>query len=113
MAAKALEFAADAHTLCALIANDVGAGRIEEARATASRLVQLRPGFRASFARQYFPARSTEWGDRIALVLQQAGLPEEPGRVVFRMAAATSDRETSCARRGRGLPSESVIPRSH
>jgi TolB-like protein/class 3 adenylate cyclase len=76
IAARALAIGADVHTLSALIVNEVGAGRIAEARATAGRLLQLVPDFRASDARQTFPARSDEWRDRIVAMLREAGIPE-------------------------------------
>jgi adenylate cyclase len=75
-AAKALAVSADAHTLSALIMNDVGAGCLDEARATAARLLLLRPDFRASYARQIFTTKSDEWRDRFVAVLREAGLPE-------------------------------------
>lgn len=76
IAAKALAVSADAHTLSALIMNDVGAGYLDEARAAAHRLLLLRPDFRASYARQSFPTKSDEWGDRFVAALREAGLPE-------------------------------------
>jgi tetratricopeptide (TPR) repeat protein len=76
MAAKALAVSADVHTLSALIMNDVGAGRLDEARAAAGRLLQLRPDFRSSYARQDFTSKSDEWSDRFVAVLREAGLPE-------------------------------------
>jgi TolB-like protein/class 3 adenylate cyclase/Tfp pilus assembly protein PilF len=75
-AAKALAISADAHTLSALIMNDVGAGRLDEARATAGRLLLLRPDFCASYARQDFPAKTAESSDRIVNALREAGIPE-------------------------------------
>ncbi|MGY3484822.1 TolB-like protein/class 3 adenylate cyclase/Flp pilus assembly protein TadD [Bradyrhizobium sp. USDA 4011] len=74
-AAKALVIGEDAHTLSALIMNEVGAGRLDEARAIAGRLLKLRPDLRASFARQNFPTRTAEWGDRMVAVLCEAGIP--------------------------------------
>jgi len=56
--------------------NDVGAGCLDEARATAARLLLLRPDFRASYARQIFTTKSDEWADRYVAVLREAGLPE-------------------------------------
>jgi TolB-like protein/class 3 adenylate cyclase len=76
VAAKALELSVDAHTLGALILNDVGAGRIDEARTTAGRLLQVRPDFRASYARQIFPARTVEWGNQMVAIFREAGVPE-------------------------------------
>jgi TolB-like protein/class 3 adenylate cyclase len=76
IAAKALAVGADAHTLSALIMNDIGAGHLDEARATAARLLLLRPDFRASYARQIFTTKSDEWRDRFVAVLREAGLPE-------------------------------------
>jgi TolB-like protein/class 3 adenylate cyclase/tetratricopeptide (TPR) repeat protein len=76
MAAKALAVIAHVHTLSALIMNDVGAGRLDEARAIAGRLLQLRPDFRASYARQDFTNKSDEWSDRFVALLREAGLPE-------------------------------------
>lgn len=75
VAAKALVIGEDAHTLSALIMNEVGSGRLEDARANAGRLLKLRPDFRASYARQNFPTRTAEWGDRMAAVLCEAGIP--------------------------------------
>uniref|UniRef100_UPI0035C70E54 adenylate/guanylate cyclase domain-containing protein n=1 Tax=Bradyrhizobium brasilense TaxID=1419277 RepID=UPI0035C70E54 len=74
-AAKALVIGEDAHTLSALIMNEVGSGRLDEARVIAGRLLKLRPDFRASYARQNFPTRSAEWGDRMVAVLCEAGIP--------------------------------------
>ncbi|MHC2337216.1 adenylate/guanylate cyclase domain-containing protein [Bradyrhizobium sp. USDA 4454] len=74
-AAKALVVGEDAHTLSALIMNEVGSGRLDEARAVAGRLLKLRPDFRASYARQNFPTRTAEWGDRMVAVLCEAGIP--------------------------------------
>ncbi|MGX1350084.1 TolB-like protein/class 3 adenylate cyclase [Bradyrhizobium elkanii] len=74
-AAKALVIGEDAHTLSALIMNEVGSGRLDEARAIAGRLLKLRPDLRASYARQNFPTKSVEWGDRMVAVLCEAGIP--------------------------------------
>jgi tetratricopeptide (TPR) repeat protein len=76
VALKALELSADAHTLCALIANEVGAGRREEARTAASRLLKLRPHIRASHSRRLFPMRSAEQAERIFAALRDSGIPE-------------------------------------
>ncbi|WLA47053.1 hypothetical protein QIH80_35960 [Bradyrhizobium elkanii] len=44
-AAKALVIGEDAHTLSALIMNEVGSGRLDEARVIAGRLLKLRARF--------------------------------------------------------------------
>jgi hypothetical protein len=75
-AAKALELSVDAHTLSTVILNDVGAGRLDETRTTAGRLLQVRPDFRASHAPQIFPVRAVEWGNRMVRMLREAGVPE-------------------------------------
>jgi adenylate cyclase len=76
VAEKSLQFASNAHTLAALIMNAVGAGRTDEAREAAARLVALQPGFRTSHVHEAFPVRSQEERDRIASTLREAGVPE-------------------------------------
>jgi TolB-like protein/class 3 adenylate cyclase len=76
VALKALELNVDAHTLCALITNEVGAGRREEARGAANRLLKLRPHFRASHSRRLFPTRSVEECERVFAALRDSGIPE-------------------------------------
>jgi tetratricopeptide (TPR) repeat protein len=76
IAAKALELGVDAHTLCALIVNEVALGHLEEARASASRLPQVRRDFRAADSRWIFPMRVVEVADRIAAALRASGVPE-------------------------------------
>jgi TolB-like protein/class 3 adenylate cyclase/Tfp pilus assembly protein PilF len=75
-AMKAIQFATNAHTLGALIANCVGAGLMVEARAAAAQLMKLQPDFRASHAQEAFPIRSAAERDRMAAVLREAGLPD-------------------------------------
>jgi TolB-like protein/class 3 adenylate cyclase/Tfp pilus assembly protein PilF len=75
-AMKSIQFAANAHTLGALIANSVGAGRMADARAAVAQLLKLQPDFRASHVREAFPVRSSNERDRIAAMLREAGLPE-------------------------------------
>jgi TolB-like protein/class 3 adenylate cyclase/Tfp pilus assembly protein PilF len=75
-AMKSIQFAADAHTLGAFIANAVGAGRIAEAREAVVQLLKLRPDFRVSHVQEAFPIRSPEKRERIAAFLLEAGLPE-------------------------------------
>jgi len=76
IAAKALELGVDAHTLCALIINEVALGHLEEARVCAGRLLQVRPDFRAADSRWIFPIRGLEVADRIVAALRASGIPE-------------------------------------
>jgi tetratricopeptide (TPR) repeat protein len=76
IAAKALELGVDAHTLCALIINEVALGHLEEARACAGRLLQMRPDFRAADSRWIFPLRVVGVADRIVEALRVSGIPE-------------------------------------
>ena len=73
---KSIQFAANAHTLGALIANSVGAGLMVEARAAVAQLMKLQPDFRASHAQEAFPIRSAAGRDRMASALREAGLPD-------------------------------------
>jgi adenylate cyclase len=75
-AARALQVFKDVHTLGALILNQVGAGRIEEARETVTDLLQLQPGFCASSSIEAFPVRSSAIRDRMVKSLQKAGVPQ-------------------------------------
>jgi hypothetical protein len=75
-AMKSVQFAADAHTLGALIVNAVGAGRIAQAQEAVTQLLKLQPGFRASHVHEAFPVRSSDERDRMASALREAGLPE-------------------------------------
>ncbi len=60
-------------TLCALLAE---LGRLEEARAVGDRLVQMKPGYNLSFARQdFFFIRAPEFVDRYLRHLALAGIP--------------------------------------
>jgi TolB-like protein/class 3 adenylate cyclase len=74
-AMKSIQFAANAHTLGALIVNLVGAGRAVEAREAVAQLVNVQPDFRASHVYEAFPIRSADERDRIASALREAGLP--------------------------------------
>lgn len=61
-------------TLCALLAE---LGRLEEARAVADRLRQMKPGYSVAFARQdFFFTRATEFVERYVRQLARAGVPE-------------------------------------
>ncbi len=73
-AMKSIQYAADAHTLGAFIANAVGAGRISEAREAVAQLLRLRPDFRVSHVQEAFPVRSADKRDQIASALREAGL---------------------------------------
>jgi adenylate cyclase len=75
-AMKAIQFATNAHTLGALIANCIGAGLMVEARAAAAQLMKLQPDFRASHAQEAFPIRSAAERDRLVAVLRKASLPD-------------------------------------
>jgi len=75
-AIKSIHFAANAHTLGALIVNCVGAGRAVEARESVAQLLKLQPDFRTSHVQEAFPVRSADERDRIAAALREAGLPE-------------------------------------
>jgi adenylate cyclase len=75
-ATKAMEVGADAHALAAFIVNATLAGRRNEARTAAERLLLLEPAFRASHAAGAFPMRSPEWNRKIEESLRQAGLPQ-------------------------------------
>jgi hypothetical protein len=66
---------ADAHALGAFVANAMLAGRHDEARHAAGRLLRLEPTFRASHAADAFPMRSVEWRCKIDESLRQAGIP--------------------------------------
>ena len=74
-AMKSIQFAANAHTLGALIVNSIGAGHIAEAQQAVAQLMKLQPDFRASHVQEAFPIRSSEERDRIASALREAGLP--------------------------------------
>jgi TolB-like protein/class 3 adenylate cyclase len=75
-AMKSIQFAANAHTLGALIANSVGAGRMADARAAVAQLLKLQPDFRAAHVHEAFPVRSSDERDLMASALREAGLPE-------------------------------------
>jgi TolB-like protein/class 3 adenylate cyclase len=74
-AMKSIQFAANTHTIGALIVNLVGAGRAVEAREAVAQLVNVQPDFRASHVHEAFPIRSADERDRIASALREAGLP--------------------------------------
>ena len=76
VAMKSIQFAANAHTLGALIVNLAGAGREVEARETVAQLVKLQPDFRASHVHEAFPIRSADERNRMAAALREAGLPD-------------------------------------
>jgi TolB-like protein/class 3 adenylate cyclase len=76
VAMKSIQFAANAHTLGALIVNLVGAGRDVEAREAVAQLVKLQPDFRASHVQEAFPVRSADERNRMATALREAGLPD-------------------------------------
>jgi TolB-like protein/class 3 adenylate cyclase len=73
---KAVEFSLDAHTLPALILNEIGARRLENARRRAAQLMSIRSDFRASFVPHLFPGRSEEFASRMIEALCEAGIPE-------------------------------------
>jgi TolB-like protein/class 3 adenylate cyclase len=75
-ALRSIQVAKDAHTLSALIANSVCAGRVAEARDAAAQLLKLQPDFRASHAQEAFPVRSSDMRERIISALREAGLPD-------------------------------------
>jgi TolB-like protein/class 3 adenylate cyclase len=76
VAMKSIQFAANAHTLGALIVNLAGAGREVEAREAVAQLVKLQPDFRASHVHEAFPIRSADERNRMAATLREAGLPD-------------------------------------
>jgi TolB-like protein/class 3 adenylate cyclase len=76
VAMKSIQFAANAHTLGALIVNLAGAGREVEAREAVAQLVKLQPDFRASHVHEAFPIRSADERNRMAAALREAGLPD-------------------------------------
>jgi TolB-like protein/class 3 adenylate cyclase len=75
-ATKSIQFAADAHTLGALVVNCMGAGRVVEARKAVAQLLKLQPDFRASHVGEAFPVRSADERARMASALREAGLPD-------------------------------------
>jgi len=76
VAMKSIQFAANAHTLGALIVNLADAGREVEAREAVAQLVKLQPDFRASHVHEAFPIRSADERNRMAAALREAGLPD-------------------------------------
>jgi adenylate cyclase len=76
VATKSIQFAANAHTIGALVVNCVGAGRAVEARKAVAELLKLQPDFRASHVQEAFPVRSVDERERMASALREAGLPE-------------------------------------
>jgi adenylate cyclase len=74
-AARAAEVHAEAHSLGLLIINSIGAGRIDDARDAAARLLELQPDFRASHSGEIFRTRSAATQDLISKALQASGLP--------------------------------------
>jgi TolB-like protein/class 3 adenylate cyclase len=76
VAKKSIQFAANAHTIGALVVNCVGAGRAVEARKAVAELLKLQPDFRASHVQEAFPVRSVDERERMASALREAGLPE-------------------------------------
>jgi tetratricopeptide (TPR) repeat protein len=76
LAMKSIQFVTNAHTLAAYIVNAVRVGRAAEAREAVAQLLKLEPDFRASYAKELFPARLPEERDRITSALKDAGLPD-------------------------------------
>ena len=74
-ATRAIQFSANAHTLCAFIVNAASGGREPEARQMAARLLELQPDFRVSHVAEAFPVRSLDGRNLLAAALRQAGLP--------------------------------------
>ena len=74
-AEKSVELAADAHSLPALIANQVLSGRLADARQRAVQLMGILPEFRASHAHHLFPARFPEFLRILIEALCEAGIP--------------------------------------
>ena len=75
-AMRSVQFLADAHNLGACIANSMAAGHATDAREAAAQLLNLHPGFHASYAQKIFPLRSREMRDRLTAALRDAGLPD-------------------------------------
>jgi adenylate cyclase len=76
VAMKSIQLVKNAHTLGAFAINAVGAGRINEARATVAELLKLRPGFRTSHVEEAFPVRDAAGREKMTAVLRDAGLPD-------------------------------------
>jgi adenylate cyclase len=74
-ASKAIQVAANAHSLGAFIVNAMAGGRQSEARDAAQWLLRVQPKFRAVNARSTFPIRSDEWQQKIIQSLIDAGIP--------------------------------------
>jgi adenylate cyclase len=73
---KAMQRVPDAHSLAAFAANAIRAGKVTEAQRAAERLLQFRPGFRASHAHYIFPVKSLAVRDTIQAALRDAGIPD-------------------------------------
>jgi TolB-like protein/class 3 adenylate cyclase/Tfp pilus assembly protein PilF len=76
LAMKSIQFVTEIHTLAAYIMNSTRAGRTAEAQQAVAQLLKLQPGFRASHAKEIFPARLPEESHRITSALRDAGLPD-------------------------------------
>jgi TolB-like protein/class 3 adenylate cyclase len=76
LAMKSIQFVTNVHTLAAYIMNSIRAGHTAEAQQAVAKLLKLQPSFRASHAREIFPARLPEESHRITSALRDAGLPD-------------------------------------
>ena len=76
VALKAVQQAADAHSLSALAANAMRRGHTAEAREAVARILRFNPGFGSAQAREAFPVRLPEERERIVATLREAGLPD-------------------------------------
>jgi hypothetical protein len=76
LAMKSIQFVTDVHTLAAYVMNSIRAGHTAEAQQAVAQLLKLQPNFRASHAREVFPARLPEESHRITTALRDAGLPD-------------------------------------
>lgn len=75
LAMKAIQFITEVHTLAAYVMNSIRAGRTAEAQQAVAQLLKQEPDFRASLARDAFPARLPEESNRIVSALRDAGVP--------------------------------------
>ena len=75
-AIRAVEAETAMYTLAYLVINAVPAGRMQEARSAAGKMLELKPTVKLSDARQLCHTRDRDWSERMMDSFRQAGLSE-------------------------------------
>jgi TolB-like protein/class 3 adenylate cyclase/lipoprotein NlpI len=75
-ATRAVEAETEMWTLAYFVINAVPAGRMQEARGTVRKMLELKPTAKISDARQLCHTRDKNWSDRMMDWFREAGLPE-------------------------------------